>query len=113
MADISSKKLLKNSFEIIIMITLLSALIALAVISVANDMYAFVKPDVGVTLRVDEPLDLASLSRRLQDEGIIKNPTVFSLFIKSKGRQEKLEAFVGEVALNRNMSYREIMLTLS
>ena len=103
----------RRAFGIIIPLCLAALMLGGAIISVGNDIYAFVKPDVGVTLRVDEPLDLASLSRRLQDEGIIKNPTVFSLFIKSKGRQEKLEAFVGEVALNRNMSYREIMLTLS
>ena len=113
MSDVSNEKLIKNTFEIVIMIVLLSALIALAVISVANDMYAFVKPDGKVTLRIDEPIGLMELSHKLQDEGVIKNPTVFSLFIKSKGRKEKLEEFVGEVALRQDMSYREIMLALS
>ena len=113
MADISNRKLIKNTFEIIIIITLLSALISLAVISVANDVYAFVKPDESVTLRIDEPLDLGELSRLLQKEGVIKNPTVFSLFIRSKGKTDKLEAFVGEAFLRQDMSYREIMRTLS
>ena len=113
MSDISNKKLIRNTFEIVIMITLLSSLIALAVISVANDMYAFVKPDGKVTLNVNEPQKLDALSKQLQAEGIIKNPTVFSLFIKSKGREKKLESFSGEIELQRNMSYREIMLALS
>ena len=113
MADISNKKLIKNTFEIVIMITLLAALLALAVISVANDMYAFVKPDASVTLNVDEPLDLSSMSKLLQSQGIIKNPTVFSLFVRSKGKADKLEAFSGEIVLRQDMSYREIMLALS
>ena len=113
MSDISKNKLLRNTFEIIIMITLLSALIALAVISVANDIYAFVKPDGQVVFNVSEPLGLGELAKQLQAEGVIKNPTVFSLFIKSKGRTEKLQNFSGEVMLRQNMSYREIMLALS
>lgn len=113
MWELGDKKMIRNAFEIIIIITLLSALLALAVISVANDIYAFVKPNESVTLSISEPLELKAFSKKLQDEGIIKNPTVFSIFIKSKGRQEKLEAFVGEVALRQNMSYREIMLALS
>jgi len=113
MTEASIKKTARNTFEIVIMITLLSALISLAVISVLNDIYAFVKPEGAVTLSVSEPLRLNTLSRRLQREGIIKNPTVFSLFVKSKGMAQKLESFSGEVALRKDMSYREIMLALS
>ena len=113
MTDISNRKLIKNTFEIVIMITLLAALISLAVISVANDMYAFVKPDASVTLNIDEPLDLDSMSKLLQSQGVIKNPNVFSLFVKSKGKTDKLESFSGEVVLRQDMSYREIILALS
>ena len=113
MSDTSDAKIVRNTFEIIIIITLLSALIALAVISVANDMYAFVKPDGQIALIVSEPLTLGELSRRLQAEGVVKNPTVFSMFVKSKGRAETLESFSGEITLRRDMSYREIMLALS
>ena len=107
------KKLIKNTFEIIIIITLLAAMIALTVIAVANDMYALVKEDEKTTLIITEPLSLKELSRLLQQNKIIKNPTVFSMFIRSKGREDKLSSFVGEITLNSNMSYREIMLEFS
>ena len=113
MSDTSNAKLVRNTFEIIIMITLLSALIALAFISVANDMYAFVKPHEQVVLNISEPLTLSELSKELQALGVIKNPTVFSFFIRSKDRAERIEGFSGEVTLRRDMSYREIMLALS
>ena len=107
------KKLVRNTFEIIIIATLLSAMLALAIISVVNDMYAFVKPDSNVSLDISEPLSLRAISLKLQDEGIIKNPTVFCIFVKSKGKQESLESFIGQAALRQDMSYREIMLALS
>ena len=113
MSDTSDAKIVRNTFEMIIMITLLSALIALAIISVANDMYAFVKSSEQVVLNVSEPLTLSELSKQLQSEGIIKNPTVFSMFVRSKGRADALESFSGEIALRRDMSYREIMIALS
>ena len=113
MAKGSKNKTVRNTFEIVIMITLLSALLSLAVISVFNDVYAFVKPNEAVTVSISEPLKISALSRELQRERIIKNPTVFAMFVKSKGMTQKLESFSGEVALRKDMSYREIMQVLS
>lgn len=113
MSDAPSQKLIRNAFEIVIITTLLSAMLALSVISVMNDIYAFVKPEGTVMLKIAEPTKIGELSRQLQREGIIKNPTVFSLFVRSKGMTQKLESFFGEASLRKDMSYREIMLSLS
>lgn len=105
--------MLKKVFEKLIIITLLSVFFALFLVSVFNDMYAFVKPSGSVTLVISEPITLGELSRLISKQGVISNPTVFSLFVQSKGRRERLESFAGEVTLSKDMSYREIMLALS
>ena len=109
----ANNSLVRNIFERIVIMTLIAIFIALSVISVTNDMYAFVKPNNTVQIKLDSPTELSQLSKLLQNKKIIKNPTVFSWFIKSKGRQERIENFVGEVTLRQDMSYREIMLALS
>ncbi len=113
MSLFSDKQLLKITFEAVVILTALALLISMLFISVVNDMYAFVKPEEKVFITLPDPLTLGELSHLLQKEGIIKNPTVFSIFVKAKNKADKLEAFSGELALNRNMSYREIILALS
>ena len=109
----SDKQLLKRTFEAVILLTVFALLLSMLFLSVVNDMYAFVKPEEKVFITLSEPLTLGELSHLLQKEGVIKNPTVFSIFVKAKDKADKLEAFSGEVSLNRNMSYREIILALS
>ena len=95
------------------MITLLSIFVALIFLSAVNDIYAFVKPSDSILLCLDAPTSAYGLSKALSDEGIINNPTVFYLYARSKGRDKALEGFIGEVWLNSNMSYREILQALS
>ena len=106
----NDKKALRNIFEFVTIVTALSLFLSLAAISVLNDMYALVKPDEAVNISIESPMSLSEISSLLGSKRIIKNPAIFSLFIKSKNRQEKLESFVGELNLRSNMSYREIML---
>ena len=113
MSLFSDKRSLRNAFERVIILTAIAVLISMLFISVVNDIYAFVKPEENISITLSQPLTLKELSRLLQEKGVIKNPTVFSIFIKSKNRAEQLESFVGEITLRRDMSYREIMLALS
>ena len=113
MSPLSRNDSVKNIFERAVIITLLSLLLSAFFLSVVNDVYAFVKPKGSIELSLAEPLSLTELSRLLQSKGVIKNPTFFTLFIKSKDRADKLEAFSGSALLRRDMSYREIMLALS
>lgn len=113
MPALFNKKTFRNSFERVIILLLVSAMIASLIISVLNDVYAFVKDSSSVSLRVLSPLSIDELSRLLSREGIIKNPTVFKIFVSLKGKTNRLECFSGEAVLRRNMSYREIILALS
>lgn len=105
-----NKKVIKRAFEQMIILTLLAVLLALLIASALNDMYAFIKQSGHIELSLSSPLTLKKLSRMLRDRGVIKNPLFFSLFVKSKSMQSRLESFVGDVTLDKNMSYREIIL---
>lgn len=99
----------KRVVGIVLPICFLSILVSCAVVSVANDMYAFVKPEREVTLVISEPCTLDQISRILSDNDILYNPFCFVAYVKAKDRIAQIEAFRGEITLNSAMSYREIL----
>ncbi len=102
----------RRALGIVVPLFLLSVLLACIIISVANDMYAFVKPDKAATLTVPSPITDKQLSHMLKDIGIIKNDFVFYLYLRSKGKSDDISLLLGEWTLNSNMSYREILLEI-
>ena len=104
---------LRNALAIILPLCVLSLLIAALVCSVANDMYAFVKKDRAITININAPCSLEDFAGMLGDYDAVKNPHIFSLYVKSKNKTGLVESFVGELNINENMSYREILLALS
>lgn len=98
-----------RALSVLLPLCLFSILLAGILISVANDVYAFVKPDSEISLTLSSPLTDTELSKLLQKNGVIKNPTVFKFYLRSKGLSEKLSGITGEWVLNSNMSYREIV----
>ena len=103
---------LRGAFGILIPLCLFSVLLACLLISVANDMYAFVKPSNEVTVSITAPISEKQLSLLLQKNGVINNATCFRLYLRSKGVSDKLSLISGEITLNSNMSYREILLEI-
>jgi len=99
----------KRAFGTLIPLMLLSLLLSALILSVANDMYAFVKKDRDVRLSFSEPSTIDEFSKQLKASGILKNPNIFKLYVISKGKQELLENFCGEIELNSNFSYRQIL----
>ncbi len=61
-----------------------SVFLAVMIISVANDVFAFVKSEEAVTVQVPENCDTDTLAQILADAGAIKHPSVFSMYIKFK-----------------------------
>ena len=100
---------LKRALEELIPIFLASALMAGAIISLANDTYAFVKSDKPATLTISSPITDTQLSRSLKESGVINNELAFLLYIRAKGKSEDVSLLLGEWSLNSNMSYREIV----
>ncbi len=108
-----SAKLYRFAFAKILVIVLSALLLAGAFLSIANDMYAFVKPEKEVAIAVDSPLPLSELASRLEQAGVVSNPFVFCVYVKSKNKTDRLEAFSGQLSLNTAMSYREILAIFS
>ncbi len=109
----NEKKAKRYAYGTVTVITLFALLPAALLVSVANDTYAFVKPEREVTLAIDTPLPLSEVAALLEREGIVSNPTVFELYTKVKGKIARIEGFSGELTLNSAMSYREILLAFA
>lgn len=104
---------IKRALARIVPICFVALLFAGVICSVANDMYAFVKGDNEVELAVEEPLSVNEISDALAKRGVLKNPTVFMLYVKLKEKEALLEDYTGELKLNSSMSYREILSEFS
>lgn len=108
--QVQKQKLYRFVFSRVLTLTLLSLLLAGILLSVINDLYAFVKPSLPVTLTLAEPLPLDQLCRLLSDHGVLSNPSVFQWYATKNGKKEALEQFRGSVELNASMGYRELLL---
>ena len=103
------KNEIKRVFCILLPICFFAILISCAVISAANDMYAFVKPEREITILISEPCTLTQISRILSENDILYNPFFFVAYVKNKDKVNTIESFKGEITLNSCMSYREIL----
>ena len=104
---------IKRALARVMPICFVALLFAGLVCSVANDMYAFVKSDNDVELTLEEPLTVNEISDALARKGVLKNPTVFMLYVKLKDKEAVLEEYTGDLNLNSSMSYREILSAFS
>ena len=112
-APVSVTRLYRFAFAKILVIVLWALLFAGAVLSVANDMYAFVKPQKEIAFTVESPLSIEELSQQLEQADIVTNPFIFHLYVRSKNKIDRIEAFSGQVSLNTAMSYRELISAFS
>ncbi|MBE6667478.1 MAG: endolytic transglycosylase MltG [Ruminococcaceae bacterium] len=105
----SQNKLYRFAFAVVSVIILVSLLLSALVISVVNDMFAFMKKNVSLKIHISSPTSVKSISHELQKGGIINNPSVFTMYVKAKGEREALESFQGEIILRSDMGYRAIV----
>ena len=104
-----TKKKARKVLSVIAPLYFFALLISAVIISSANDVYAFCKPQVSATISIEHPLCLGEFSELLSQHGIISNEAVFRLYVSSKNAEQKIENFTGEITLSSNMSYREIL----
>lgn len=104
-----NRKRLKSAFSKALTLCLLSLFLAGGFIAVVNDVYAFVKRDSVINVNIPAGSSLSEISALLGREGVIENPFVFSLYVRSKNKTELCESMAGEVEFNSSMSYREIL----
>ncbi|HPE94960.1 MAG TPA: endolytic transglycosylase MltG [Bacillota bacterium] len=95
----------------IVFVLAVSAYCAYYIIVVANDVFAFEKPDAEYTLTVAEGLTTDQLAVELNEMGIISYPKIFSLYVKYKIKEE--DYIAGNYAVSPNMNYEEIVSLLT
>ena len=103
----------KRAYSFLIPIFFLSPFLACLIISVGNDMFAFFKPQKEAVIEITSPCSLAEISRIIEENDIISNPFIFSLYVKSKGAEDKITSFTGRIELSSDMSYRELIQAFS
>ena len=107
------KSATRRAMSVILPLCMLSFLICGLICSAANDIYAFVKKDKEISLYIEAPSSLDEISKELGKNGVVNNTAFFSLYVRSKGKEDKITTFTGEINLNSSMSYREILEVFS
>ncbi len=99
---------------IVYIITVLgiALIVSLVAIFIANDVFAFVKKDAEVSISVEQNTTIGSMSKMLDEQGVINYGSIFKLYVKMKGDQEEA-VLAGSYALNPNMDYGQIVRALA
>lgn len=87
-----------------------SVVLALFLISAANDAFAFEKSGGDVTITLKEDANAAELSAVLKKAGVIKHRAVFCIYSVLRGRNDFK---CGEFTVSGSMSYEEIFFASS
>ncbi len=99
----------KSALGRVIPLFLLCLLLAALLVSVFNDIYAFVKPEGEAHLVLTSPVGKWELCERLYECGIIERRISFYIYLWRSEYFEKLSSLNGEWSLRTDMSYREIL----
>ncbi len=91
-------------------IVLVSLLLAFGIITVANDVYAFIKPNEEIVVSIPEGSSTSDIASTLKGSGVIDHPFVFKLYSRLKKADGQYQ--FGEYTLNSNMTYDEIISEL-
>ncbi|MGI6030931.1 MAG: endolytic transglycosylase MltG [Eubacteriales bacterium] len=94
----------------IVIILLLSCLLSYFAVTMANDMFGFVKEDSVVTVTVDKEDTLETITDMLDEEGFLQYPWLFEFYVELTGDQDNFN--YGTYDLNTNMTYQQIISTL-
>ena len=85
-----------------------SMFLAAFVIIMANEVFAFVKPDRTAIVEVREDTTAADIAEALKEGGIIKYPTLFKLYCNLSGAEFR----EGKYEINASLDYPAIARTL-
>lgn len=91
----------------IVFVMIVSVFLALVVINVGNDMFAFVKSDELVEVTIPEYATLDEITDVLYKNDIIRYPTIFKLFAVSEEDDRKFVA--GTYTVHGMMNYEDLL----
>lgn len=99
----------------LLIVVSISVLFSLTLIKVANDVFAFVKPDKEITIEIEEGATLKEVAQILKDAEVIEYPWIFEQFSAyriSKRSYLTSDFTPGEHVLKPNMNYDKIIASL-
>ena len=108
-SDKTNAKRISRAMSAIIPLCFFSLLISLFLAFAANDMYAFAKSEGEVAIELTGECSLSECASLLEVRGVVKNPALFSAYVRSKGAEDIITSATGKISLNSDMSYREIL----
>ncbi|MGM9624900.1 MAG: endolytic transglycosylase MltG [Eubacteriales bacterium] len=105
-ADHTAITSLLKGIVYIVSVLVISVFASWAIIEIANDVFAFVKSDEVVSVVIDEDMTAKDVAQLLYDNGVIKYPTVYELYIRLK--KESTDYLVGEYEISPSMNYGQL-----
>ncbi|MBQ7010989.1 MAG: endolytic transglycosylase MltG [Clostridia bacterium] len=91
----------------LVFIIVVSAFAGAFVISVGNDVFAFVKPEEPVSVTVPENATVEDISTLLHEAGIIKHPKIFVMYAGLK--EDDGEFIAGEYEVSPQLNYDQLL----
>jgi len=89
-----------------IFVVVISVFLAIGIISVGNDVFAFVKNDVSIDITIPEYASLDDITEILYQNEVIAYPTVFKIYAQLKKDVDNFLA--GDYVVSPNMSYDDL-----
>lgn len=105
-ADTSAITSLLKGIVYIVAVLVISVFASWTIIEIANDVFAFVKSDEAVTVVIEEEMTAADVAQMLHENGVIKYPTVYELYVRLK--DESTDYLVGEYEISPSMNYGDL-----
>ena len=88
----------------LVSVLVISGCLALFVILVGNDCFAFVKSDAEVVVTIPEDATLSDIAKELKSNGVIEYPSMFKLYVNIRGKNSD-EYIAGDHTVNAMMGY--------
>ncbi len=92
-------------------IVAVSLLLTFGIVSVGNDVFAFIKPDQTLVVNVPQGASTMSVAKTLESAGVIEHPLVFRLYSKLIKKADGTFQY-GDYSLNSNLGYDQIISAL-
>ncbi len=91
----------------LVFVIIVSAFAGFYVISIGNDVFAFVKPEEPVTISVPEDATIEDIGTILHEGGIIKYPGIFKFYAELK--EDDGEFIAGEYEVSPKLNYDQLL----
>ena len=92
------------------LIVLAALILTFGIITVSNDVFAFIKPDESIIVTIEQGGGTPAIAKALKKAGVIEHPLIFRLYSKLKKADGKYQ--YGDYTLNSNLAYDQIIAAL-